>query len=102
MSELAHPSGYEKHDLPIGKIALYALAGIIFLTVVAILGRSLFILAKERTYERQVMQAPAPYLEEVQADATRKISSYGVVDEENGVYHIPIDVAKQKFLDSQP
>ena len=97
MSELAHPTGYDKRDIPVGRIALYALVGIIFLAFVAILGRSFFILAKERTYQRQVMEAPAPHLPQLEADWNERLTTYGVVDAEKGIYHIPIEVAMQQL-----
>lgn len=97
MSDLAHPSGYEKRDIPVGKIAGYALAGIILLAVIGILGRSFFILTKERAYQRQVLEAPAPYLEELQSAAEHRLNSYGVIDAEKEIYHIPIEKAMQQL-----
>ncbi len=97
MADLQHPTAYEKRDIPVVKVAWYGLAGIVFLVVISLLGRSFFILSKERAYYHQVMQAPAPYLQQVQEAAADQLNSYGIVDAEKGIYRIPIESAMEKL-----
>ena len=97
MTESLQKTGYDKQEIPVLKVALLGIATLVFIGVVAVMGRSLFILSKEQTYDRKVLSAPAPYLDDLRAAEAERLTSYGVVDADKGIYHMPIDAAMKKL-----
>jgi len=85
------------HGLALTKIIFLAVAGLVVLAVVIAFGKSLSVLAHEREYRRDILEAPAPYLEELRDRETKILTSYGVVDSAAQRYHIPIDLAMEQL-----
>ena len=91
-----HASGYEKTDIDIKMIVIFAALLIAFLVVSIILLDDYFIYKKEQMYQEMVLEPENPQLVELRAKENRVLSSYGLADSAAGEYHIPIDSAMKE------
>lgn len=91
-----HASGYEKTDIDIKMIVIFAALLIAFLVVSIILLDDYFIYKKEQMYREMVLEPENPQLVELRAKENRVLSSYGLADSAAGEYHIPIDSAMKQ------
>ena len=91
-----HASGYEKTDIDIKMIVIFAALLIAFLVVSIILLDDYFIYKKEQMYREMVLEPENPQLLELRAKENRVLSSYGLADSAAGEYHIPIDSAMKQ------
>ena len=94
--DLGHADGYEKTDIDIKMIVIYAVLLIAFLIVSLILLEEYFIYKKEQMYQEMVLEPENPQLVELRAKENRVLSSYGLADSAAGEYHIPIDSAMKQ------
>ena len=94
--DLGHADGYEKTDIDIKMIVIYAVLLIAFLIVSLILLEEYFIYKKEQMYQEMVLEPENPQLVELRAKENRVLSSYGLADSAAGEYHIPIDSAMKE------
>ena len=91
-----HASGYEKTDIDIKMIVIFAALLIAFLVVSIVLLDDYFIYKKEQMYREMVLEPENPQLLELRAKENRVLSSYGLADSAAGEYHIPIDSAMKQ------
>ena len=94
--DLGHADGYEKTDIDIKMIVIYAVLLIAFLIVSLILLEEYFIYKKEQMYHEMGLEPENPDLVELRAKESRILSSYGLADSAAGEYHIPIDSAMKQ------
>ena len=94
--DLGHADGYEKTDIDIKMIVIYAVLLIAFLIVSLILLEEYFIYKKEQMYQEMVLEPENPPLVELRAKENRVLHSYGLADSAAGEYHIPIDSAMKQ------
>ena len=91
-----HASGYEKTDIDIKMIVIFAALLIAFLVVSIILLDDYFIYKKEQMYREMVLEPENPQLVELRAKEHKILSTYGLADSAAGEYHIPIDSAMKQ------
>ncbi|MCB0327631.1 MAG: hypothetical protein KDD52_08440 [Bdellovibrionales bacterium] len=91
-------NGYEKSDVNVGKVILFALGPAIFI-VVALIGLDQFFLwsSQDAYYQKVLFPQSQDYVELSQSQQ-KQLDSYGVIDESKGRYQIPIDRAKQLLV----
>jgi hypothetical protein len=87
------PTGYDKQAVSLGRVVFIAMVSLIILVLVSIGGRTAFIIAKEKVYTEQVLKQKSDILIELEEHESEVLTSYGVVDAENGIYRIPIEEA---------
>ncbi len=90
---------YEKKDVNVSKIVGFTVAIIILLTAILIFMMEYFIYSREKMVYENVLKPESVELRELRAKEDRILHSYEVVDEEKGVYRIPIDRAMKIVAD---
>ncbi|MFH1699380.1 MAG: hypothetical protein ABIE07_02235 [Candidatus Zixiibacteriota bacterium] len=93
-------SGYEKRDVNILKVLGYGAGLIAVLVIILIfLFDYYFATREELVYEMELKPISAE-LRELRAQEAELLSSYGLIDEKNEVYRIPIEAAMKLMADS--
>lgn len=87
-----HSGGYEKRDINVRKVAVFALISIVILAVLLIIVENWFIKTKEDLYYEMVLKPKNKELLQFQAHEDSLLNSYGIADSTGG-YRIPIDSA---------
>ena len=76
-------------------------AGVLSVVIIALMLvwlRSWFFVEKHETMQKLVLSVQNPDLGELQKRDALRLNSYGWVDKENGVVHIPIDRAMELMV----
>jgi hypothetical protein len=89
------PAGYEKKDVHVGKVVLYAVLGIIVTVAVVAFVIDYFNRTRERIVFEAVLQPESPALRALQMREAELLGVYGVVDSAAGTYRIPIEQAME-------
>lgn len=91
--------GVEHEGLEFGQIwkVIYVVIGVVLAVIVALFFWTRIEIDSARV-ERAAESVPAQ-LRNLEAEATLELTSYGVVDAENGLYRIPIDRAMELLVD---
>jgi hypothetical protein len=91
-------AGYETTDIDLKTIAKITVAGLIILLIIIVLTWNYFTYSKEREVYNQVLKQENPVLQELITEANQQLYSYGIVDKEKGIYHIPIERAMELVI----
>ena len=91
-------SGYEKRDLNLKWVAGIAILSILILVVFLVLLDSFFVVEREAQVYDSVLNSSSKEYQEIMARDTRILNSYGYVDKEKGLVHIPIDKAMELLV----
>ena len=92
-------AGYEKKDVSVTAIVLGSVFTVALIVFFVILLDSFFVFNKEKYIYDNVLNVKSAELEEVNKAADLKLNNYGIIDEEKGIYQIPIDSAMQIVVD---
>lgn len=87
-------SGYEKKDVSVKGIVGGTLAVVIIIVVFVVLLRDYFLYNVENAVYNEAT-IPSQELVEIRQSAEKLITEYGVIDQQKGVYRIPIDNAME-------
>jgi hypothetical protein len=79
-------------------IVLSGLAGVIILAVMLVWLRSYFFLVRNETIQKNYLSAPNPKIDDLHAHEQQLLNSYGWVDRQKGIVHIPIDQAMELMV----
>lgn len=93
--------GYEKSDVSIRRLFLWAGSTIIGIVLIVIVLNALFIDAKEKQLYESVLQPESIELREVRAREIETLTSYKILDEQKGIVQIPIERAMQLLADEE-
>jgi len=88
---------YDDPDVPASLVVGVVSAVLLFVVVVAL--QALFYRMAEGERSRKVYEQPYEALEKLDADQLGTLSSYGWVDQQQGVTRIPIERAMQLIVD---
>jgi hypothetical protein len=101
MTSEHHPqaSGYEEKDVEVKKIFFYGLAGILTLIILLVLMNEIFIASADNQVYQSVLAPESPELREVRAQEMESLQGYRVIDEQQGVYQVPIERAMELMAD---
>ncbi len=91
--------GYEKRDVKINKIIIVTVVLTVFLIFSLVMLNELFISVKENVVYEAFLKPPSQILLESRKEQDAILNSYGVVDEEKGVYRIPISKAMDLYVE---
>ncbi len=86
---------YEKSDVPMKSLFMWAGGIVIGLALILIILNSMFTASKEQQVQDSVLKPESVELRDLRARETETLNSYKVIDEANGVVQIPIDRAMQ-------
>ena len=88
---------YDDPDVPASLVVGVVSAVLLFVVVVAL--QALFYRMAEGERSRKVYEQPYEALQKLDADQLGTLSSYGWVDQQQGVTRIPIERAMQLIVD---
>ncbi len=91
-------SGYETRDVNVVKVTAFIILGIIALAAILVSLDVYFTYAAEREYYEMVLKPESRILLEIRQRDSTILNSYGVLNGDSGVYHIPIDSAMKQML----
>ena len=86
-------SGYEKKDIKAIPVIGYAGAIIALLVVIIVILNNYFIAAKEEMVYNVYLQPQSSEIRDFRARDTEILTTYKLLDENHGIYRIPIDRA---------
>ncbi|UCE65232.1 MAG: hypothetical protein JSU85_10170 [Candidatus Zixiibacteriota bacterium] len=93
--------GYEKRDVNVKKVLLWGIAGIIIVVIIVVFIVQYFFLVKEDYYHEIVEKPRSEELMELRERETKELNSYGLLDEEKGIYRIPIKRAMELMVEGE-
>jgi len=88
---------YDDPDVPASAVVGVVSAILLFVVVVAL--QALFFRMQEGEHSRKVYEQPYEALQKLDADQLGTLTSYGWVDQQQGVTRIPIERAMQLIVD---
>lgn len=91
--------GYEKSDVSMRSLFLWAGAVLASLVLIVIILNSIFISTKEVEVYNSVLKPESAELRDLRARETEILNSYEIIDEQEGVVQIPIERAMQLLAD---
>jgi len=92
-------SGYETKDVNILKVVLSGIVGTLILVIMLLYLMDYFTAAKEEMVYEAVLRPESVPLRELHARETEELHSYAVLDQQKGVYRIPIERAMKLMAD---
>ena len=91
--------GYEKRDVSAKKVLFWGIAGIIIIVVILVVLVEYFLLVKEDYYHEIVEKPRSEELMKLRERENEELNSYKLLDEEKGVYRIPVERAMELVVD---
>jgi|AntRauTorcE11898_2_1112593.scaffolds.fasta_scaffold40685_2 hypothetical protein len=91
--------GATRDTIDIKTLGKWTTIMVIFLTALILFGTNLYSYYSYEIKMETAINANYKDLNKLQEESQKRLSSYGVVDDEAGVYHIPLDEAIQKVED---
>lgn len=91
--------GYERRDVNIKKLLYTGLFSIVFLLVIVVFLNEYFIITTEDIVYQQSLKPQSEILILQRAYEDSLLNSYGVINEFNGIYHIPIERAMELLVE---
>ena len=88
-------AGYEKKDVNLKVVALFAFVTIAVLVGFLVILNEYFLIEKEDVIAEQVLTQNSPALQEVRQRDEEILTTYKLLDADKGIYRIPIDRAMQ-------
>lgn len=91
--------GYETED--VSMLSLHAIGIIISIFIIAslIVLNEYFTMAKEKEVYERALKPQSAELQKLRAYEDEILSSYSVIDEEKGIYQVPIDRAMELLVE---
>lgn len=99
MSDTHQNNGYEKSDLNVKKVILFFALGVVLMVVIIIFLLDYFHTVKDDIVYEAVLQPQSITLRDLRARETEELTSYKLLDEEKGIYRIPLERAKKLLAD---
>jgi beta-lactamase regulating signal transducer with metallopeptidase domain len=91
--------GYEKRDVNVKKLVLWGIVGVVIVVISLVAIREYFLITKEDYYYRAVEKPRSRELMELRERETKELNSYELLDEEKGIYRIPIKRAMELIVE---
>ena len=79
-------------------IFLWGVVAVVILAILLVWLRSYFFLVRNETVQKNYLSAPNPKIDELHAHEQQVLTSYGWVDQQKGIVHIPIDQAMELMV----
>lgn len=91
--------GYERRDVGIRKLLLIGIAGILAIVIVMLVLMDYYTAYTEKVISEVVLEPESKELRELRARESEVLGSYKLLDEQKGIYRIPIDSAIELMLE---
>jgi len=95
IKENGENAGYEKKDVKAVTIIGSAAAIIVFLVFVIVILNNYFVAAKEEMVYNVFLKPESSEIRDIRARETEVLTTYKILNAEQGIYQIPIDRAMQ-------
>lgn len=99
ISEANAEDGYEKRDIPAGRIIAFGILGALLIVIMLVIVTNVFLTTSEKMVEDVVLKPQSVAIRELRARETEELNSYKLLDPEKGIYQIPIDRAIELMAD---
>jgi hypothetical protein len=93
--------GYEKRDVNVKKLVLWGIVGIVIVVISLVALTEYFLITKEDYYYRAIEKPRSRELMELRERETEELNSYELIDEEKGIYRIPIKRAMELIVEEE-
>jgi hypothetical protein len=93
--------GYEKRDVNVKKLVLWGIVGIVIVVISLVALTEYFLITKEDYYYQAVEKPRSQELMELRERETEELYSYELLDEEKGIYRIPIERAMELIVEEE-
>ncbi|MBN1479916.1 hypothetical protein EH223_18490 [candidate division KSB1 bacterium] len=93
--------GYEKSDVSIRKVFLWAGGTVVGIVIIVVLLNALFIDATEKQVYESVLRPESIELRDLRAREIETLTSYRILDEQKGIVQIPVERAMQLVADEE-
>jgi hypothetical protein len=94
-------SGYEKRDVNVKKLVLWGIVGVVIIVISLVAITEYFLITKEDYYYQAVEKPRSQELMELRERETQELSGYQLLDEEKGIYRIPIKRAMELMVEEE-
>jgi hypothetical protein len=94
-------AGYEKRDINAVKIINYSAAGVLILSIILLFLYNYFLSEKEEIVYETQLKPESVLLRELKASEEETLTSYKVLNAQEGIYQIPIERAMQLIAEEQ-
>lgn len=91
--EMEEEMGVEHENVGAGQILGFIASIIVTLALMIIFVFNIVGISEQRTLEARVSSGVYPELRQAEADATNKLTQYEILNDEQGIYRIPVDRA---------
>lgn len=91
--------GYETSDVNVTKVVAVSMVVVIVVLLFLVILNEYFIQVKEDLINEQVLTKESATLRDIRAREAEILNAYGVLDENEGVYRIPIERAMEVYSD---
>ena len=88
-------AGYEKKDVSVAAIVTGSVFTIVLVVIFIVLLDSYFVINKEKYIYENVLSVKSPDLDEIRKAEDLMLNYYGIINDDKGIYQIPIDQAMQ-------
>ncbi len=88
-------AGYEKRDVSTKKVLFWGIAGVIIVVIIVVFLVEYFIFVKEEYYHEYVEKPRSEELMKLRERENKELASYKLLDDEKGIYRIPIERAME-------
>lgn len=95
------PLAPEPDTLPVGFLAGFIVAIIVVVAVVFVVGQQLLLESARHKVQEVDLSVPNPQLQELRAQEDAALDNYDVVDQDKGLYRIPINQAIDLYVRGQ-
>jgi len=89
---------YEKKDVSVRALVLGAFATVLLIIAFIVGLRDYFIFTTEKTKTLEIVDHPNPELIEILKKDSLMLNGYAVIDNEKGIYKIPVEQAMKSVL----
>jgi len=86
------------HPEQVKVILLWGVTTVIILAILLVWLRSYFFVVRNETIQKNYLSAPNPKIDDLHAHEKQVLNSYGWVDRQKGIVHIPIDQAMELMV----
>jgi len=93
-------AGYEKKDVSLKGIVITAMVSIVVVIIAVIAATEYYNIVREKDFTEYAMKPVSDKLINLRSREKSQLNHYAVIDEEKGIYQIPVKEAMHKIAKS--
>jgi len=95
---MAETNGYEKRDINVKAIVVVAILSVLLLVAFVVLLDDYFVYTSQKELYTRELSVPSKDLLQLNKKENEELHSYKLLDQQKGIYQIPIDRAMQLVI----